>query len=146
MPPEMITNVAPMAMMAKKLVSFAICVRLRALKNLFFSTNTRSESPDAVRRNSACRTEPPKIESSKPISIITKTRPASCKRNNRAACVRRERKGPMQLGFREAAGIHVPLLDVASDFFGPALLGGGHKDLAAGLARAIQQRQQCRPS
>src|SRR6185503_7533548 len=76
-PPAMITNVAPTAMMAMKLVSLASWARLRALRNLFFSTITRSVSPLAVLWNSTMRTLPPNAVSTAPSRRTTRTSPIS---------------------------------------------------------------------
>ena len=72
-----VTNVAPTAMMAMKLVSLASCVRLRALRNLFFSTTTRWVSPVEVLWNSTMRTLPPKPASTPPSRMTTRISPIS---------------------------------------------------------------------
>ena len=80
MPPQMMTKVAPTAMMAMKLVSLASCVRLRAFRNLFLSITTLSVSPAWFCLNSGIRTEPPKRVNSNPSRKITTSKPPSCRR------------------------------------------------------------------
>src|SRR6516165_6132421 len=88
-PPVMITTVIPTAIIAKKLVSLAICTSVRALKNLLTDSNagtfwpaslvskTLSRLPSGVVCILGSRTEPPKTASSNPSAIITIMRPPS---------------------------------------------------------------------
>ena len=88
-------KVAPTAMIAMKLASFARFVRFSARRNLFFfsitscrfpsesSVKTRRGSPFSSTSNFGISTEPPKIESSVPSTKITSNKPASCSRRGR---------------------------------------------------------------
>src|SRR6478752_5451033 len=97
MPPEMITIVAPTAMIAMKEVSLASCVRVLAFRNLFtsfkagscspcaFVMKTRSCSPLAFVCSTGTLTRPPKMASNAPSTMLTMTRPSSWKRKARLA-------------------------------------------------------------
>src|SRR6266566_1909679 len=97
MPPEIITKLAPTAMMAMKLVSFANCARFWALRNLFLSTTAASRSPCSLRRKTRWRspwaliwkrgilTLPPNTDSRAPRTTMTMSSPPSCKRSLRRA-------------------------------------------------------------
>ncbi len=44
--------------------------------------------------------------------------------------------------FLQRSGLHLPSLQILAEFARPVFLGGGHEDLAAGLARLFEQRQE----
>ncbi len=97
-PPEMMTNVAPTAMMAKNEVFLASLSRLSARKNLL----TVRASP--VCRSRTC-SEPPKMDNSRARTTTTPSSPVSFNRGKRLIADQRPNRASMNILYGSAAAL-----------------------------------------